>query len=100
MADKQYKPDPNFVCKFSLVKNTKKTEEKHPDFVLPVNADAPGGKEWKKNFTVNGVWCDAYAYIQEDGSIGITVKKNEMKAPNSSAGPKKVYANADAFMKR
>ena len=103
----QFKPkDPNHLFTFFLVKNPKKTgqagTEKYPDFVLKSNPKAPPGKEWKMNFTItgsDGVYCDASAYMQEDGSLKITGKKNDSKGKGSAlptAGKK--FSNADAFL--
>jgi hypothetical protein len=32
-------------------------------------------KPYRKNFTIDGVWMEASAYIQEDKSLKITIKK-------------------------
>ena len=33
------------------------------------------GKPYRKNFTINGVWCEASCYIQENKDLKITIKK-------------------------
>jgi len=89
MADYNNKPkDPNWVCTFSLKKNANKAPKpgmspeeikslaKRPDFVL-VDSDKLNkkGEPFKKNFTINGSWCEGSGYIQEDKSLKITIKK-------------------------
>jgi len=82
MADYNNKPkDPNWVCTFSLKKNPNKDPSKpetknRPDFVL-VDSDKLNkkGEPFKKNFTINGSWCEGSGYIQEDKSLKITIKK-------------------------
>ena len=82
MADYNNKPkDPNWVCTFSLKKNANKDPSKpetknRPDFVL-VDSDKLNkkGEPFKKNFTINGSWCEGSGYIQEDKSLKITIKK-------------------------
>ena len=82
MADYNNKPkDPNWVCTFSLKKNANKDPNKpetknRPDFVL-VDSDKLNkkGEPFKKNFTINGSWCEGSGYIQEDNSLKITIKK-------------------------
>ena len=82
MADYNNKPkDPNWVCTFSLKKNANKDPNKpetknRPDFVL-VDSDKLNkkGEPFKKNFTINGSWCEGSGYIQEDKSLKITIKK-------------------------
>lgn len=102
-----FKPkDPNHVCTFFLVKNPDKGgepgSEKLPDFVLKANEKAPPGKKWRMNFTItgqDGVYCDAYGYLQPDGSLKITAKKNETKRQGSAlptAG--KSFSTADSFL--
>ena len=76
-AVQQQKPkDPNWVCTFSLKRNQEKQEKKHPDLVL-VDSDKvnKAGKPFKKNFTINGSWCEGSGYIQEDKSLKISIKK-------------------------
>ena len=82
MADYNNKPkDPNWVCTFSLKKNANKDPNKpetknRPDFVL-VDSEKLNkkGEPIKKNFTINGSWCEGSGYIQEDKSLKITIKK-------------------------
>ena len=82
MADYNNKPkDPNWVCTFSLKKNANKDPNRpetknRPDFVL-VDSDKLNkkGEPFKKNFTINGSWCEGSGYIQEDKSLKITIKK-------------------------
>ena len=82
MADYSNKPkDPNWVCTFSLKKNANKDPNKpetknRPDFVL-VDSEKLNkkGEPFKKNFTINGSWCEGSGYIQEDKSLKITIKK-------------------------
>jgi len=82
MADYNNKPkDPNWVCTFSLKKNPNKDPSKpetknRPDFVL-VDSEKLNkkGEPFKKNFTINGSWCEGSGYIQEDKSLKITIKK-------------------------
>ena len=49
---------------------------KRPDFVL-VDSDKLNkkGEPFKKNFTINGSWCEGSGYIQDDKSLKITIKK-------------------------
>ena len=82
MADYNNKPkDPNWVCTFSLKKNANKDPNKpetknRPDFVL-VDSEKLNkkGEPFKKNFTINGSWCEGSGYIKEDKSLKITIKK-------------------------
>ena len=82
MADYNNKPkDPIWVCTFSLKKNANKDPSKpetknRPDFVL-VDSEKLNkkGEPFKKNFTINGSWCEGSGYIQEDKSLKITIKK-------------------------
>ena len=50
MAVEQQKPkDPNWVCTFSLVKNSSKESDKHPDLVHPDSEKMnKSGKPFKK----------------------------------------------------
>jgi hypothetical protein len=81
MADNNKPKDPNWVCTFSLKKNPNKDPNKpetknRPDFVL-VDSEKLNkkGEPFKKNFTINGSWCEGSGYIQEDKSLKITIKK-------------------------
>ena len=82
MADYKNKPkDPNWVCTFQLRRNPDKDPGKpetknRPDFVL-VNSEKKNkkGDFFKKNFTINGSWCEASGYKQPDNTLKITVKK-------------------------
>ena len=95
MADYNNKPkDPNWVCTFSLKKNANKDPNKpetknRPDFVL-VDSDKLNkkGEPFKKNFTINGSWCEGSGYIQEDKSLKITIKKTGTTgaAPQQESG--------------
>ena len=75
-----FNPKPGYVCSFSMQKNPKKTDAKHPDLVL-VNHMTKNGKMAPKNFTIklNGqdVWCQASAYKQEDGTVKITISQTD-----------------------
>ena len=88
------KANPDLIGNFVLVRNKQKTEAKHPDLVHPDSTDENGnvkmnkaGKPFKKNFTVNGIWCEASGYIQEDKSIKIRILKTS-SGDNKSAAPK------------
>jgi len=93
MADYNNKPkDPNWVCTFSLKKNPNKDPSKpetknRPDFVL-VDSDKLNkkGEPFKKNFTINGSWCEGSGYIQEDKSLKITIKKTGTTAAQPAQG--------------
>ena len=92
MADYNNKPkDPNWVCTFSLKKNANKDPKKpetknRPDFVL-VDSEKLNkkGEPFKKNFTINGSWCEGSGYIQEDKSLKITIKKTGTTGAAQSA---------------
>ena len=76
MAEKP--KDPNWVCTFSLKRNAEKQAgDKRPDFVLvdSEKVNEKSGKPYRKNFTINGVWHEASAYVQEDNSLKVTIKK-------------------------
>ena len=101
------KANPDLIGNFVLVRNKQKTEAKHPDLVHPDSTDENGnvkmnkaGKPFKKNFTVNGIWCEASGYIQEDKSIKIRILKTSTETKNASnPGTKTVQAApmADAW---
>ena len=101
------KANPDLMGSFVLVRNKTKTEAKHPDLVHPDSTDENGnvkmnkaGKPFKKNFTVNGIWCEASGYIQEDKSIKIRILKTSTETKNASnPGTKTVQAApmADAW---
>jgi len=77
MADMKPK-DPNWLATFSLKRNAdKQPGDKRPDFVLADSdkINAKSGKPYRKNFTINGVWHEASAYVQEDKSLKVTIKK-------------------------
>ena len=87
------KANPDLIGNFVLIRNKTKTEAKHPDLVHPDSKDENGnpklnkaGKPFKQNFTVNGIWCEASGYIQEDKSIKIRILKTSDK--RSAAPPK------------
>lgn len=91
-----FNPKPGYVCSFSMMKNPKKTEDKHPDLVL-VNHMSKKGNMVPKNFTIklNGqdVWCQASAYKQEDGSVKITITETDsMKKPGFAPAPQAAAA--------
>ena len=94
-AVQEQKPkDPNWVCTFSLKKNSQKTEKKHPDLILVDSEKVnKAGKPFKKNFTVNGVWMEASGYFQEDKSLKITIKKSS----GSGSTPPSEDGFADQF---
>ena len=79
------KANPDLIGNFVLIRNKTKTEAKHPDLVHPDSKDENGnpklnkaGKPFKQNFTVNGIWCEASGYIQEDKSIKIRILKTSV----------------------
>ena len=77
MAEKP--KDPNWVCTFSLKRNAEKQAgDKRPDFVLvdSEKVNEKSGKPYRKNFTINGVWHEASAYVQKYNSLKVTIKKN------------------------
>ena len=55
------------------------------------------GKPFKKNFTVNGIWCEASGYIQEDKSIKIRILKTSSGDNKAPAAPKAAAPMADAW---
>ena len=82
MADFKKPQDPNWVATFSLKRNadkdpTKPETKNRPDLVLSDSDkfNQKTGKPYRKNFTIDGVWMEASAYIQEDKSLKITIKK-------------------------
>ncbi len=78
MADFQKPKDPNWVATFSLRRNADKAPgDNRPDLVLTDSEkiNAKTSKPYRKNFTIEGVWMEASAYIQEDKSIKITIKR-------------------------
>ena len=88
------KANPDLIGNFVLVRNKTKTEAKHPDLVHPDSTDENGnvkmnkaGKPFKKNFTVNGIWCEASGYIQEDKSIKIRILKTSTGDTKPAAAP-------------
>jgi hypothetical protein len=94
-----FNPKPGYVCSFSMMKNTKKTADKHPDLVL-VNHMSKKGNMVPKNFTIklNGqdVWCQASAYKQEDGSVKITITETDsLKKPGFAPQPQQAAAAED-----
>ena len=78
MADFQKPKDPNWIATFSMKRNPdKQAGDKRPDLVL-VDSDKinqKSGKPYRKNFTINGVLCEASCYIQENKDLKITIKK-------------------------
>jgi hypothetical protein len=82
MADFQKPKDPNWVATFSLKRNADKkpddpSTQNRPDLVLTDSekVNQKTGKPYRKNFTIDGVWMEASAYIQEDKSLKITIKR-------------------------
>ena len=82
MADFKKPQDPNWVATFSLKRNADKNPQdpstgNRPDLVLSDSdkMNAKTNKPYRKNFTIDGVWMEASAYIQEDKSLKITIKK-------------------------
>ena len=79
MADFKNKPkDPNWMCTFSLKRNPdKKPGDNKPDLVLvdSEKINQKSGKPYRKNFTINGTWCEAACYIQKNKDLKITIKK-------------------------
>ena len=82
MADFKKPQDPNWVATFSLKRNADKNPQdpstsNRPDLVLSDSdkINAKTNKPYRKNFTIDGVWMEASAYIQEDKSLKITLKK-------------------------
>jgi hypothetical protein len=95
MADFQKPKDPNWVCTFSLKRNPdKKPGDKRPDLVLvdSEKRNEKTGKNYRKNFTIDGKWCEGSAYIQENRDLKITIKKTGV-AP----GAKPTDSFADQF---
>ena len=82
MADFQKPQDPNWVATFSLKRNpdkdpTNAQTKNRPDLILTDSdkVNQKSGKPYRKNFTIDGVWMEASAYIQPDKSLKITIKK-------------------------
>ncbi len=82
MADFKKPQDPNWVATFSLKRNADKNPQdpstsNRPDLVLSDSdkINAKTNKPYRKNFTIDGVWMEASAYVQEDKSLKITIKK-------------------------
>ena len=82
MADFKKPQDPNWVATFSLKRNADKDPQdpatkNRPDLVLSDSdkVNPKTMKPYRKNFTIDGVWMEASAYIQQDKSLKITVKK-------------------------
>ena len=90
MADFKNKPkDPNWMCTFSLKRNPdKKPGDNKPDLVLvdSEKINQKSGKPYRKNFTINGTWCEASCYIQENKDLKITIKKTGGDKPASNDG--------------
>tara|TARA_R100001594_G_scaffold48794_1_gene81669 strand:+ start:3827 stop:4114 length:288 start_codon:yes stop_codon:yes gene_type:complete len=86
--------DPNWVCTFSLKRNADKSPgDKRPDFVLvdSEKVNEKSGKPYRKNFTINGVWHEASAYVQEDNSLKVTIKKTA----STNSVPKQASAGTE-----
>lgn len=98
---------PGFLCSFSMVKNPDKTPgnetyesgKTKPDFVVSQRYVEKLKKEMPATFKIVGL--DGYnspvGYLQEDGSLKITIKK-VMKQERSNAGPAKAFSAADDFL--
>jgi len=102
------KGNPNRIGTFSLIRNTNKQEEKHPDLVHPDSVDDNGnvkmnkaGRPFKKNFTIkmNGaeVWCEASAYIQKDKSLKISINKTSSGSAAAPGAAPKAAPSGDAW---
>ena len=70
------------MATFSLKRNADKNPQdpstnNRPDLVLTDSdkINAKTNKPYRKNFTIDDVWMEASAYIQEDKSLKITIKK-------------------------
>jgi len=96
MADFKKPLDPNWVATFSLKRNGDKNPQdpltkNRPDLILTdsESVNKKTGKPYRKNFTIDGVWREASAYIQEDKSLKITIKKTGTGngAPAQPAAP-------------
>ena len=96
-----FNPKPGYVCSFSMQKNAKKTEDKHPDLVL-VNHMTKTGKMAPKNFTIklNGqdVWCQASGYKQQDGTVKITITQTDTNKKQGFAPKPQQMAAAEDFI--
>lgn len=96
-----------FLCSIVMVKNPDKTpgKEKYesgkikPDFVLATRYVEKLQKDMPATFKVVGIdgYNTAAGYIQDDGSLKISVKKQQKKE-RSTAGPAKVFSAADDFL--
>jgi len=82
MAEFKKPQDPNWVATFSLKRNADKKPgdeltKNRPDLVLSDSdkVNPKTMKPYRKNFTIDGIWMEASAYIQEDKSLKITLKK-------------------------
>ena len=78
MADFQKPKDPNWIATFSMKRNAdKQAGDKRPDLVLvdSEKINQKSGKPYRKNITINGTWCEASCYIQENKDLKITIKK-------------------------
>ena len=87
MADFQKPKDPNWVATFSLKRNADKAPgDKRPDLVLvdSEKVNKKTGKPYRKNFTIDGTWMEASAYIQDNKDLKITIKKT---SSSSAAEP-------------
>ena len=96
MAEFKKPQDPNWVATFSLKRNADKNPQdpktsSRPDLILTDSekVNEKTGKPYRKNFTIDGVWHEASAYIQEDKSLKITIKKTGTGggAPTKPAAP-------------
>ena len=89
MIFKNKPKDPNWMCTFSLKRNPdKKPGDNKPDLVLvdSEKINQKSGKPYRKNFTINGTWCEAACYIQENKDLKITIKKTGGDKPASNDG--------------
>ena len=93
MADFKKPDDPNWVATFSLKRNADKNPQdpktkNRPDLILTDSekVNEKTGKPYRKNFTINGTWCEAACYIQENKDLKITIKKTGGDKPASNDG--------------
>jgi hypothetical protein len=73
-----------------IMDDKKKTGDKTPLFVAPINPQSPEGKTWRIGANVNGTWFDQAAFgdTMEDGSAtgGVNVVLNPQTKNFSSGG--------------
>ena len=92
----------------NLVRNPNKTEPKQPDWVAPLNPDAPEGKKWTKGVKMSdGSWWNQCAWDEQDEEgnvIGLTVKispptpsESKPNTPNKGFQSKPNYGNKQSY---